>query len=170
MERNLDDSSLVLLGNDIHDGALALARADIKEAGLQDLITLQQGSCDRFEPSRKPDIVVSNPPWGQRLDREDEETLQEPWRQLGSFLRRECSEGNAYLLSGEPKATQYLRLAATKKHELTIGGVNCRFLQYNIHRKEDKRCFACGQVGHISRDCPERGPRPGQQRTLISKA
>ncbi|KAI8473549.1 MAG: putative RNA methylase family UPF0020-domain-containing protein [Monoraphidium minutum] len=56
-----------ILGNDIHDGALQLAKAGAAAAGVPRLITLSQGGCGKWCPGRTPTMVATNPPWGGRL-------------------------------------------------------------------------------------------------------
>lgn len=57
----------MLLGNDQHAGALELAHKGIHAAGLQQAIQLRQGSCASLKLRAPPDVVITNPPWGQRL-------------------------------------------------------------------------------------------------------
>ena len=64
-------------------------------------------------------LVVSNPPWGMRLDGEASVAA---WRGLGSFLRRECGGTSAWLLSGSPELTRELRMRAGSKLMLEQAG------------------------------------------------
>jgi hypothetical protein len=48
-------------------GALGLAARDAEAAGVRHLLRLHQGDCAEWQLPRAPTLVVSNPPWGQRL-------------------------------------------------------------------------------------------------------
>ena len=63
----------------------------------------------------------------------DAEALAGAWSALGTFLKRQCAGAPAYLLSGNVAATAGLRLRAASRVPLTIGGVDCRLLRYDIH-------------------------------------
>jgi len=138
-------------GNDVHPGALSLAVRDAETAGVKDLIRFHHGECGSWQLPRPPTVVVCNPPWGQRLmpdaggggggyrggarnEEEDEKEgqLAYSWRSLSSFLKQEAGGSEAYILSGSTEATKHLKLRASKRIPLTIGGVDCRLLQYSI--------------------------------------
>lgn len=54
-------------GNDVHSGALGLALRDVQAAGVHPMVRLHHGECGSWRLPRPPPLVVSNPPWGQRL-------------------------------------------------------------------------------------------------------
>ncbi|GAB4823363.1 hypothetical protein N2152v2_010409 [Parachlorella kessleri] len=58
---------VALLGNDVHAGALGLALRDAESARVKPVVTLHQGGCREWWLLAAPRLVVSNPPWGQRL-------------------------------------------------------------------------------------------------------
>jgi len=120
-------------GNDIHPGALELAAENIRGAGVQSLIKLSCSDVDDFRiPDTPLDLVITNPPWGQRL----EDDVEQVWGKLGVFLKDQAvGPYDAFILSGSTEYTQYLKLRAEKKHPLSVGGTNCRLLKYNIHKK-----------------------------------
>ncbi|KAL4551698.1 hypothetical protein Ndes2526B_g05966 [Nannochloris sp. 'desiccata'] len=68
---------------------------------------------------------------GDAMDKEEQE-LADAWSGLGTFLKRQAGGADAFILSGSSTATQHLRLRADKRMPLTIGGVDCRLLQYHI--------------------------------------
>lgn len=148
-------------GGDIHGGALSLADRDAEAAGVRHLIRLYHGDCADWELPYTPQLVISNPPWGQRLmGREDRgerqpegqepegrrrggrkdlggdvdvtEELITAWGSLGKFLKRQDGV-QAFLLSGSTQATQHLRLKSDARIPVTVGGIDCRLLRYRIH-------------------------------------
>jgi len=52
------------------------------------------------------------------------------WTSLGQFFRRECGGATAHLLCGDAAATRPLKMRATRKRVLGVGGVDCRLLEY----------------------------------------
>lgn len=56
-----------LLGNDIHEGALSLCKKDANAAGVLHLLDLSCEDCQDYQPPVVPSLVVTNPPWGERL-------------------------------------------------------------------------------------------------------
>lgn len=147
--QNLD--RCIFYGNDAHKGALQLCMRDVQTARLDRWVKLHHGDCREWKLPKKPTLVMSNPPWGRRLslqrnggDEEGDETSMS-WSALGAFLKREAGGANAYLLSGEAGATQALRMRANKKIPLTVGGVNCRLLEYRVFaekKEEDGLLFS----------------------------
>lgn len=122
-------------GNDIHAGALELAAENIRGAGVQSLVKLSCSDVRDFRiPNTPVSLVITNPPWGQRLM--DDIDLEDVWSSLGMFLKDQAVEPyDAYILSGSTEWTKYLKLRADKKHPLSIGGTDCRLLQYSILKK-----------------------------------
>ena len=56
------------------------------------LLDFHQGACGQWEPRQRPDVVVTNPPWGNRLMANDGESnsmsqLEATWTELGLFLK-----------------------------------------------------------------------------------
>jgi len=120
-----------LCGNDRHPGAISIARAAIAAAGLTDRIQLTNGDARDYAPPVPPGLVVTNPPWGDRLEI-DPIQLSDTWRSLGQFLHERCAGASAYVLCGNPELTQWLGLRASSKHPVRNGPIECRWLRYQI--------------------------------------
>lgn len=69
------------------------------------------------------------------IGEDDEEELERSWHGLGTFLKSQASGGStkAFILSGSRHASRYLRLKSSKKHVMSVGGVDARLLEYDIH-------------------------------------
>ena len=135
--------ALRIWGNDIHAGAVSLAARDAKEAGVRHFIRMNEADCKDWVLPRAPILVITNPPWGQRLlHRRDERATSDSFAQpnelrdslmsLTSFLKQQAKGANAYVLSGSTQVSQYLRLQSSSKAPLCISGVDCRLLKYYI--------------------------------------
>jgi 23S rRNA G2445 N2-methylase RlmL len=66
------DKLPVLRGNDRHAGALSIAEKALAGAGLTGKIELTRGDARDFTPPSKLGMVVTNPPYGERLQQEPE--------------------------------------------------------------------------------------------------
>jgi 23S rRNA G2445 N2-methylase RlmL len=150
-QRLREKPRIELWGNDEHEGALSLAMENVKAAGVQSVVRLHRGDCSRWTLPRTPDIIVTNPPWGKRLEdgvikagpsssrRNDffeTESTSVSWSKLGNFLKREAQGSDAYVLSGSAVLTKDLKLRAEEKYPLVIGGIDTRFLHYRIHESK----------------------------------
>ncbi|GAB4138005.1 MAG: THUMP domain-containing protein [Planctomycetota bacterium] len=122
------ERALELEGNDRHPGATALARIAAREAGVPDIAISTAPLCE-FAPRRKPAMVATNPPYGERLDETDPVPT---WRDLGSFLRSHCRGASAFVLCGDPELSRHLGLRADRKDPVRNGPIDCRWLRYTI--------------------------------------
>ena len=63
---------------------------DAEGAGVAHLVHLHQGSCGEWQPRQRPDQIITNPPWGNRLmgaEADDSSALEATWTELGLFLK-----------------------------------------------------------------------------------
>lgn len=113
------------------DGAvLAQARSNAVAAGVAPWIDLQQGDCRAFMPPPGPGVLVCNPPYGARIGAG--EALDALYSDLGQMLKERCSGWDLWLLSGNPELTGALRMKASRRIPVSNGGIDCRWLHYQI--------------------------------------
>lgn len=120
-----------LCGNDRHPGALAIAAEALANAGLTGKVSLQQGDAADYAPPVRPALVVTNPPYGERLQ-PDVESLRQSWQALGAFLHRQCAGATAWVLCGDPALSRELGLRSFQKVPVWNGPIECRWLGYRI--------------------------------------
>jgi putative N6-adenine-specific DNA methylase len=119
-----------VLGMERDPSVLAQARANAAAAGVAGPIELQAGDLRDFAPPEAPGCLVCNPPYGERLGAgEDLEGLYEA---LGRMLKERCSGWTLWLLSGNPALTGALRMKASRRVPVSNGGIDCRWLRYDI--------------------------------------
>ncbi len=125
----LQEPPALLMANDIHGGALSLAKKDARSAGVERFIRFSNKDVAHYTPPEKPKLVVSNPPWGERLQPAD---LEADWKALGRFLKGHCGDADAWILSGNAEITRHLGLKSERKFPIRIGPVDARVIHYRI--------------------------------------
>lgn len=106
------------------------ATFNIANAGLEHLITIKNGHFNELVLPSNPGIIVCNPPYGKRIG--NEQNLSILYEELGRFLKRNASGWNLWLLSGNPFLSGFLKMKCSKKIPLSNGGIDCRWLKYEI--------------------------------------
>jgi putative N6-adenine-specific DNA methylase len=119
-----------LIGRDHNPEVLAQAQANAEAAGVAPWIRFELGEADAFTPPPGPGLVVTNPPFGERLGERQE--LEELYRGLGHRLREMAPGWTLWLLSGHPGLTGALRLKASQRIPVSHGGLDCRWLRYAL--------------------------------------
>jgi putative N6-adenine-specific DNA methylase len=114
-----------------HDAAvLEQARHNAAAAGLAPWLDLQRGDCRAFQPPPGPGVLVCNPPYGERIGEAD--ALEALYADLGAMVKERCSGWTLWLLSGNPQLTGALRMKASRRIPVSNGGIDCRWLRYDI--------------------------------------
>ena len=119
-----------LVGIEQDPAVLVQARANAAAAGLAEYIRLESGDFRDFSPPPGPGILVCNPPYGARLGQGDD--LEALYADLGRMVRERCGGWTLWLLSGNPALTGALRLKASQRIAVSNGGIDCRWLRYEI--------------------------------------
>ena len=119
-----------ILGMELDRDVRAQACANAAAAGVAPWLDLQQGDAGSLIPPETPGVLVCNPPSGERIG--EVEQLQALYAELGRLLRQRWSGWTLWLLSGQPELTAALRLKASRRFPVSNGGIDCRWLRYEI--------------------------------------
>jgi putative N6-adenine-specific DNA methylase len=130
--RNLIDGRPLapVIGLERDPAVLEQAQANVEAAGLAPWIQLGQGDARDFQPPEQPGLLVCNPPYGERLGQGED--LVQLYADLGQMLKQRCAGWTLWLLSGNPELTGALRMKASRKVPVSNGGLDCRWLKYEI--------------------------------------
>ncbi len=117
-------------GGDIDESALIAARTNAHHLGLES-VRFSRQSLDQLRPTgTQPGLVVTNPPYGERLD--DPAIAIELQRALGDVLRRHMLGWDAFVLVPLGPVSRALGLRPRARHPLFNGPIDCRLLEVGI--------------------------------------
>ena len=121
------DISCDLQGYDIDPDMIRIARANAKQAGVDHLIHFQQRDVADLKHSKKYGFIISNPPYGERL--EDKKNLPALYTTIGQVYR-DLDAWSMYLITSYEEAERYIGRKADKNRKLYNGMIRTYFYQF----------------------------------------
>lgn len=121
------DKTLHISGFDINPNAIKLAQKHAQRAGLSDKIHLQVGDMRDVSSRFSHGVIVTNPPYGERLM--DESELKELYRDFGVMTTR-LDEWCVYAITSFKGFERYYGKRADKIRKLYNSELECNFYQY----------------------------------------
>lgn len=116
-----------IFGSDIDPEAVAIARKNIRAARLDSMIEL---SCLAFQECTAPapeGIIVTNPPYGERLRPDDIDTL---FRETGTTLKNNFKGWHAWILGYRDEHFSAIGLKPSVKIPISNGPLECHLNEY----------------------------------------
>ena len=119
-----------IYGSDISSEAIAIAAKNVKSAGLDKCIDLKVMPFENYtEAPSENAILVTNPPYGERIKPEDLFGLYE---NIGERLKHVFMGYSAWILSYKKECFDKIGLKPSKKIQLVNGSLQCEFRKYDI--------------------------------------
>ena len=118
-----------IYGYDLNLPAIEAATANAKSAGVADCIVLQQQDIRKFSQPAAPAIMITNPPYGERLAPAD---LHAVYRALGERLKHAFTGNDAWVISGKEELFDEMGLRPSFKVPLVNGSIDCEFRKYQL--------------------------------------
>ena len=121
-----------ILGSDNDPKCVSLAMANARKAGVDRLITFQDGDATKMSLPTDSGILICNPPYGQRML--EQQRAQRLYAALGRHLK--FADGwKKYIITSEPEFEHYFGRRADKKRKLYNGMIKCDYYMYTGGRK-----------------------------------
>ena len=118
-----------IYGSDIEGKAIAIARANVKSAGMNKYIELERRDVREITEVPEKGTLISNPPYGERLKLED---IDQFYQDLGAKLKHTFTGYNAWLICGDKDQSFKIGLKPSVRYALNNGGLDCELLQFVI--------------------------------------
>ncbi|KAA6344588.1 Ribosomal RNA large subunit methyltransferase K/L [termite gut metagenome] len=109
--------------------AYEIAKQNMKAAGVAKKIVLKLQSFQRFEHPKNKAILITNPPYGERISSQD---LLDLYRVIGERLKHAFYDNVAWILSYRDECFEQIGLKADERVPLFNGALECEFRKYRI--------------------------------------
>ena len=121
------DIKVDIQGYDIDGDIIKAARQNAREAGVDHLIHFQQRPLSELSHPKKYGFIVSNPPYGERL--EEKSHLPALYTEIGDRFR-ELDSWSMYLITSYEDAEKYIGKKADKNRKIYNGMLKTYYYQF----------------------------------------
>ena len=121
------DLPLRIIGTDVDEGVLGLARFHAEKAGVTADIHFQQRSFSELSSKRQHGCVICNPPYGERLGQSAEALALH--RAMPDVFRR-LKTWSFFVLTALPDFEALIGQSATRRRKLYNGRIECTYYQF----------------------------------------
>ena len=118
-----------IYGYDNNPKAHEIAMHNVKAAGVSKDIILKLQPFQQFEQPKEKSIIITNPPYGERISTND---LLGLYEMIGERLKHAFTGNSAWILSYRDECFDKIGLKATQRIPLFNGALECEFRQYEI--------------------------------------
>ncbi|MBS7054365.1 MAG: class I SAM-dependent RNA methyltransferase [Streptococcus salivarius] len=133
------DVELDIMGCDIDGRMVEIAKANAREAGLEDVIKLKQMRLQDLKTDKINGVIISNPPYGERLL--DDKAVDILYNEMGQTFAPLKTWSKFILTSDEQFESKY-GMKADKKRKLYNGTLRVDLYQYfgeRVRRSEARK-------------------------------
>ncbi|MDE6229837.1 MAG: RNA methyltransferase [Muribaculaceae bacterium] len=147
-----------ILGADISPKAVAIARENLKSAGVAKYVDLQLKPLSAWTEAPAGGVLVTNPPYGERLRPADIEGLYDL---LGNKLKHVFTGYHAWVIGYRDEDMMHIGLRPSSRDTLLNGSLQCELREYIIFDGDRASFRAAGGSTESRRtDRPFRKARP----------
>ena len=118
-----------IYGYDNNPKANEIATHNVKAAGVSKDIILKLQPFQQFEQPKEKSIIITNPPYGERISTND---LLGLYQMVGERLKHAFVGNEAWVLSYREECFDQIGLKASAKIPLFNGPLECEFRKYEI--------------------------------------
>ena len=134
---------------------VATTRGNIKRAGMTHTISVDMRDIAEFEQPAEQAIMITNPPYGERLSSEN---LLALYATLGERLKHAFVGNKAWVLSYHEDCFDQIGLKPTRKIPVLNGDLECSFRLYEIFSGKYANFRQSGE--ELSKNKEENGEKP----------
>ena len=123
-------------GNDIDEQVIQQCEKNLEYTKLHKDVMLHIGDFADQEPPEGKTLIVTNPPYGERIKVED---LNAMYEKLGdTFKQKYGKDCDVWLITSDFEAMKHIGLHPSAKIPVQNGSLDCRFLHFELYEGSKK--------------------------------
>jgi putative N6-adenine-specific DNA methylase len=139
-----------IFGSDISGDMIAMTRHNLRCAGILFDVPLKQIEAQEVKaPTEQPGIVLTNPPYGERIGVRGDSTVPQDemsvafYSALGTTLKQRFAGWTVFLFTADLTLPKLLRLKEARKTPFFNGALECRLFRFDMvagfNRREEAK-------------------------------
>jgi putative N6-adenine-specific DNA methylase len=128
-----------IFGSDISGDMVAMTRHNLRSAGILFDVPLKQIEAQQVQPpTSEPGLLVTNPPYGERIGVRGDSTIPQDemavgfYQQLSATLKQRFAGWTVYLFTADLGLPKMLRLKESRKTPFFNGALECRLFRFDM--------------------------------------
>ena len=146
-----------IYGYDNNPKANEIATHNVKAAGVSKDVILKIQPFQQFEQPAEKSIIITNPPYGERISSDD---LLGLYKMIGERLKHAFTGNDAWILSYRDECFDQIGLKPSVKIRLMNGALECQFRQYQLFDGKFKAFKSSEEGKNFKAKSEERNERP----------
>ncbi|HCY39241.1 MAG TPA: RNA methyltransferase [Neisseriales bacterium] len=124
------DQELQIYASDINRHAVEIAKQNFAQIKLDKYVNFGCGDfLDQVAPAENG-VIVTNPPYGVRLDELD--NLAQIYPQIATTLKRNFAGWDCFFFTGDLRMPKLMRLKPSRKTPVYNGALECRLFEFKM--------------------------------------
>lgn len=124
-----------ILGGEISPNVAKKAKENIKNAKVEDIVSIKNCDMKDFEVPSGRGVVVINPPYGERMVKDN---IDELYKMMGDTFKKNFAGYDCWILSSNMDAFKHVGLRPSRKIALFNGQLECRFMKFEMYQGTKK--------------------------------
>ncbi len=139
-----------IFGSDISGDAIVMTRNNLNKAGIKFDVPLKQIEAQEIKPpTETPGILLTNPPYGERIgvrgdgSLEQDDLARDFFSAFSTTLKQRFTGWSVFLFTADLGLPKFLRLKESRKTPFFNGALECRLFRFDMvagfNRREEAK-------------------------------
>ena len=145
-----------IFGSDISGDMIVMSRNNLNKAGIRFEVPLKQIEAQEVRPpGETPGIILTNPPYGERIGVRGDSTVETDemasafFNAFGTTLKQRFAGWSVFLFSADLGLPRLLRLKEARKTPFFNGALECRLFRFDMVAGFNRREQAKPKQGNV---------------------
>jgi len=141
--------SPTIFGSDISGDMVSMTRNNLNKAGIRFEVPLKQIEAQQIQaPSEMPGMLITNPPYGERIGVRGDSTLETDdlatafFSAFGTTLKQRFAGWQVFIFTADLTLPKMLRLKEARKTPFFNGALECRLFRFDMVAGFNRRAAA----------------------------
>lgn len=124
-----------ILGGELSPNVAKKAKGNVKEAKVDDVVSIKISDIKDFEAPTGGGIVIINPPYGERMVKDN---ITELYKMIGDTFKKNFTGYDCWILTSNTEALKHVGLRPSRRITLFNGQLECKFVKYEMYQGTKK--------------------------------